>query len=131
MTAGSVEAVAAVAQAWETACRSGDTARIIDQLSDDAAIWYNFEQHVEYDRNAYAAILNESVPRFRNRHYRDLRFHFHPGGFVEQATLVGETDNGLVETPFLLVATVLDGKIAHIAEYFDTTIMHRAGLANG
>lgn len=121
MSAQDLSAVAAVARSWEAACRSRDNARIVSHLSDDAVVWYNFEQ-VEHDPRAYRDILDASAVGFRNQVYRDMRVHLHAGGFVEQATLVGETDKGTVEIPFLLVATVEGDRILRIDEYFDTTI---------
>jgi len=59
-----------------------------------------------------------------------MRVHVHAGGFVEQATLVGETKGGRVEIPFLLVATVANGKISRIEEYFDTTAQNRAAAGD-
>ena len=117
----SIEAIAAVARSWEEACRSADNARIVAHLSDDATVWYNFDRDKQHDPAAYKAILDQSVTQFWHQHYKDLRVHLHPGGFVEQATLVGETQGGVVETPFLLVAAVANGKITRIEEYFDTT----------
>ena len=122
MSAGP-EDIAALAKSWEAACRACDPERIVSHLSDDAKVWYNFDKAVEHDREAYRAILVNSAAGFRNQEYKDMRVHLHEGGFVEQATLVGETDKGVIETPFLLVATVKSGKITRIDEYFDSTIM--------
>lgn len=131
MTGAALNRVRAVAKSWEDACRSLDNSRIVAHLSDDAKVWYNYDPGREHDRESYRAILDESARSFRNQRYKDVRVHLHPGGFVEQATLEGDTDKGVVETPFLLVATVEGDKIVRIAEYFDTTIMHQAGLAGG
>lgn len=129
MSADTLESVMAVARAWEEACRSGDNARIVDLLTDDAVVWYNFQPDVHHSKAAYRAILDASDSTFTNRTYTDMRLNFHPGGFVEQATLSGDTPQGRVEIPFLLVATVAGGRISRIAEYFDSTILHQAGLA--
>lgn len=129
MTGGALDNVMAVARAWEDACRSGDNARIVDLLTDDAAVWYNFQPDVHHSKAGYRAILDASDKTFRNRSYTDMRLNFHPGGFVEQATLSGDTPQGQVEIPFLLVATVEGGRISRLAEYFDSTILHQAGLA--
>jgi ketosteroid isomerase-like protein len=118
--------VRAVAEQWEKACRAGQSGPIVDLLSDDAVVWYNFEK-VDHDREAYRAILDASYKSFRNPQYRDFRVMHHPGGFVEQATLEGETDNGVVSTPFLIVATVKDDKITRLDEYFDSTVMRQQG----
>jgi ketosteroid isomerase-like protein len=116
-----LEDVAAVARSWEAACRALDNARIVSHLSEDATVWYNFDKDKKHDRAGYRTILDQSMQQFWNQQYKDMRVHLHPGGFVEQATLVGETANGVVETPFMLVATVAGGKITKIEEYFDTT----------
>jgi ketosteroid isomerase-like protein len=121
-----LEAIGAVAKSWEAACRSRDTDRILSHLSDDGVVWYNFDP-VEHDKAAYRNILDTSKKSFRNQVYTDVRVHLHSGGFVEQATLAGETDKGVIETPFLLIATVQDDKITRIEEYFDTTIMKSLG----
>jgi len=126
-----LERVGAVAKSWEAACRSLDNDAIVSHLSDDAKVWYNFDPATEHDREAYRKILNDSAATFRNQRYEDMRVNLHPGGFVEQATLIGDTDKGEVATPFLLVATVEGDKITRVAEYFDTSIMHQAGLAGG
>ena len=125
-----LEQVEAVARQWEAACRAADNHRIVGLLTDDAKVWYNFDPTVEHDRTAYLGILDNSAKSFRNQRYQDMRVHLHPGGFVEQATLIGDTDNGVIETPFLLVATVAGDKITRIAEYFDTTVMQQAARAN-
>ena len=117
-----LSAVAAVARSWEEACRSGVTERIVAHLSDDATVWFNFEQ-VDHDRDGYRAILDASRKTFLNAGYDDFRVLTHPGGFVEQATLRGDTPSGRIETPFLLVATVTGDRISRIEEYFDSTIM--------
>ncbi|MBB3982827.1 ketosteroid isomerase-like protein [Sphingobium fontiphilum] len=129
MTGGALENLMAVARAWEDACRSGDNARIVDLLTDDAAVWYNFQPDVHHSKAGYRAILDASDKTFTKRTYTDMRLNFHPGGFVEQATLSGDTPQGQVEIPFLLVATVEGGRISRLAEYFDSTILHQAGLA--
>jgi ketosteroid isomerase-like protein len=118
-----VDQIASVAKAWEAACRSTDSERIVSLLADDATVWYNFDKDRVHDRAGYRAILDSSAKSFRNQQYKDMRVHLHASGFVEQATLVGETDKDIVETPFLLVATVRGDKIARIEEYFDTTAM--------
>ena len=118
---GILDEVAAVAQSWEAACRSLDNARIVAHLADDATIWYNFDKDKQHSPAGYKAILDQSMKQFWNQKYQDLRVHLHPGGFVEQATLVGETADGVVATPFLLVASVANGKITRIEEYFDTS----------
>ena len=131
MTQAALERVGAVAKSWEAACRSLDNARIVDHLADHAMVWYNFQPGTEHTKAAYRAMLDASAKTFSNQRYKDMRVHLHPGGFVEQATLEGDTATGVIETPFLLVATVEGDKITRIAEYFDTTIMHRAGLTTG
>src|SRR3546814_13559762 len=93
---GSVPAdVQAVAKSWESACRSLDVDRILSHLSEDATVWYNFDPETVHDRNAYRAILDNSAKGFRNQQYKDMRVHYHPGGFVEQATLQGDHDTGV------------------------------------
>ncbi|WP_068078060.1 nuclear transport factor 2 family protein [Novosphingobium lentum] len=131
MTQAALDRVGAVAKSWEAACRSLDNARIVDHLADHAVVWYNFQPDTEHPKDAYRGMLDASATTFSNQRYKDMRVHLHPGGFVEQATLVGDTAKGVIETPFLLVATVEGDKITRIAEYFDTTIMHQAGLAGG
>lgn len=130
MTQVALDRVAAVAKSWEAACRSLDNQQIVDHLSDDAVVWYNFQPDTEHSKAAYLGILETSANTFSNQRYDDMRVHLHPGGFVEQATLAGDTAKGVIEVPFLLIATVEGDKITRIAEYFDTTIMHKAGLAN-
>jgi len=124
--AADISHVQAVARSWEAACRSLDNARIVAHLSDDATVWYNFDPKAEHDRDAYKAILDNSAKSFSNQRYQDMRVHFHAGGFVEQATLVGDTDRGEISTPFLLIATVKGDKITRIEEYFDTTALNAA-----
>lgn len=113
--------VVGTAERWEAACRTGDPDTIAALLSDDAVVWYNHER-VEHGRDAYRAILADSARNFRNPRYRDFRLSLHPGGFVEQATLVGDTDDGAVATPFCLFATVTNGLITRLDEYFDTAM---------
>ena len=103
---------------------------VVANLSEDAVVWYNFMPG-EHGKAAYRDILENSKKTFYDQQYKDMRVHYHPNGFVEQATLVGQTAKGLVEIPFLLVATVKDDKIARIEEYFDSTIGHDAGLLDG
>ncbi len=122
MNASALDDIIDLSRRWEAACRSCVTDDIVGMLSDDAVVWYNYEG-VEHDRDAYRATLDSSRTSFRNVQYRDVRVMHHAGGFVEQATLVGDTDSGPIETPFLLIATVRDGKIARLDEYFDSTIM--------
>jgi ketosteroid isomerase-like protein len=131
MTAAALERVGAVARKWEAACRSLDSDRIVGCLGDNAVVWYNFQPGTKHDKAAYRDILETSKRTFYNQRYTGMRVHLHPGGFVEQATLEGDTTQGVVATPFLLVATVEGDKITRVEEYFDTSIMHQAGLANG
>jgi ketosteroid isomerase-like protein len=128
MTQAALERVAAVARSWETACGSRDNRRIVDHLAEDGVVWYNFKPDIEYSKASYLDVLESSKATFTNQRYKDMRVHLHPGGFVEQATLEGDTLKGVIETPFLLVATVEGEKITRIAQYFDTTLMHQAGL---
>ena len=123
---GGLATIKAVAESWEAVCRSTDTDRILSHISEEGTIWYNFDP-VDHGRAAYRGILDTSKQSFRNQIYKDVRVHLHSGGFVEQATLVGETDAGVVETPFLLIATVQGDRITRIEEYFDTTIMKSLG----
>jgi ketosteroid isomerase-like protein len=125
VTAWDLTAVSAVARSWEAACRSLDIDRILSHLSDDAVIWYNYE-NIEHDRDAYRMILETSVKSFWNQRYRDMRVLLHPHGFVEQATLEGDTEKGVIVTPFLVVATVAGDRITRLEEYFDSTIMRSA-----
>jgi ketosteroid isomerase-like protein len=118
--------VVQVARSWEAACRSLEADRIVSHLSEDAVVWYNFEK-VEHDRDAYRAILEASAKTFRNQRYKDMRVMFHPRGFAEQATLEGDTDRGVIATPFLVVATVAGDKITRLEEYFDSTVV-RSGV---
>ncbi len=128
MSGAALEQVRAVASSWEAACLSGDTDRIVAHLADDAAVWYNFQPQVEHSTAAYRDLLESSKAAFADRRTKDRRVHLHPGGFVEQATLEGDTQGGVIETPFLLIATVEGDRITRIAAYFDTTVMHQAGL---
>lgn len=131
MIGTALDTIAAVARNWEAACRSLDSDRILACLTEDATVWYNFQPREEHSRADYRAILENSKKTFYNQRYTKMRVHLHSGGFVEQATLEGDTANGVVETPFLLVATVRGDKIARVEEYFDTTIMHQARLGGG
>jgi ketosteroid isomerase-like protein len=117
------DAVAQVAKRWEMACRSGDAAAITALLSEDATVWYNYAADVVHDRAGYRAILEDSYKSFRNPKYRDFRVTLHPAGFIEQATLEGETDEGRISAPFCLFATVRDGEITCIEEYFDSATL--------
>lgn len=131
MSADALARVEAVARSWEAACRSLDSDRILSNLADDAVVWYNFQPQNEVSKTDYRAYLEGSKQTFYNQRYEDFRVHYHPGGFVEQATLVGDTANGVVRTPFLLIATVKGDKITRVEEYFDSTIAHDAGLLGG
>lgn len=115
-------AIRELAKRWEAACRAGDDDAIVGLLSEDAVVWYNYER-VEHDRAGYRRILEDSRQWSRNPRYGDLRVHFHDGGFVEQATLEVDTDDGSLAIPFLLIATVKNDRIVRIEEYFDSTIM--------
>lgn len=128
MTEAALMRVGAVARSWEAACDARDADRVIAHLADDAVVWYNFQPRVEHGKAAYRDLLEAGEATFANRRTRDRRVHLHSGGFVEQATLEGDTPGGVIETPFLLIATVEGDAITRIAQYFDTTVMHQAGL---
>src|SRR5262249_18803533 len=121
---GATEAVRKVARRWAKACRAGDSSAIVALLADNAVVWYNFER-IEHDRAAYKAILDEGYKTHRNPRYYDFRMSVHPGGFVEQATLLCDTDDGPVSSPFCLIAAVEGGMIARIDEYFDRSLDRR------
>lgn len=121
MSATMTTTIADVARQWEAACRAADHDRIVGLLSDDAVIWFNTEQ-VEHGRVRYREILEASAASFRDPTYRDMRVLLHETGFVEQAILVGDTDQGRIATPFCLFATVTDGRITRLDEYFDTAV---------
>lgn len=129
MTGRDTSAVAAVAKRWEQACRSGDAEAIVALLSEDATVWYNYAPDVVQDRAGYRAILEDSYKSFRTPKYLDFRVTFHRDGFIEQATLEGETDAGPISAPFCLFATVRDGQITRIEEYFDSAALRPAGQA--
>lgn len=131
MTGDALDRVGAVARSWEAACNARDIDRVVAHLTDDAVVWYNFQPRVELSKAAYRDLLEASRATFANRRTKDRRLHLHPGGFVEQATLEGDTPGGVIETPFLLIATVEGDAITRIAQYFDTTVLHQAGLVPG
>ena len=118
-----------IATSWMAACKAFDNDRILEHVSADATIWFNF-QLVDHDRAGYRKMLDDAAGYIANRHYEDLRVQRHANGFLEQATLVGEINGKTARTPFLLVATVADGKICRIEEYFDTTIVNEASKAD-
>lgn len=128
MSGDALDRVGTVARSWEAACRLGDTDRIVAHLADDAAVWYNFQPQIEHGKAAYRDMLEAGKATFANRRTTDRRVHLHPSGFVEQATLEGDTPGGVIATPFLLIATVEGDSITRIAQYFDTTVMQQAGL---
>lgn len=117
-----IAAMQAIAADWQAACASFDTDRIVGLLADDALVWFNFER-VEHDRAGYRAMLERGGQVLADRRYEEVRIHLHPGGFVEQATLVGHTADGETRVPFLLVATVRDGRISRLEEYLDGSLM--------
>jgi ketosteroid isomerase-like protein len=131
MTDATLDRIAVVARAWEAACRSLDSDRIVGCLAEEATVWYNFQPDQQHSPAEYRAILEHSKKTFYNQRYINMLVHLHPGGFVEQATLKGDTPNGVVETPFLLVATVKGDKITWIEEYFDTSIVQKTGARDG
>jgi ketosteroid isomerase-like protein len=131
LTEATLDRIAAIARGWEAACRSLDSDRIVGCLADDATVWYNFQPDQRHSPAEYRSILENSKKTFYNQRYTKMLVHLHPGGFVEQATLEGDTPNGVVETPFLLVATVKGDKITQIEEYFDTSIIQQAGARDG
>jgi ketosteroid isomerase-like protein len=128
MTQAALDAVAAVARSWEAACRALDSDRIVGHLANNAVVWFNYDPGTELDKAAYHARLEAARATFANQRYTDMRVHLHPGGFAQQATVESDTPAGVMATPFLLIATVEDGAITRIAEYSDTTGLHRAGL---
>ncbi|MDT0509712.1 hypothetical protein [Novosphingobium sp. MMS21-SN21R] len=131
MTQVALDAVAAVARSWEEACRALDSDRIVSHLADHAVVWFNYDPATELGKAAYRTRIEEGRATFANQRYTEMRVHLHPGGFAQQATLESDTPAGVIATPFLLIATVEGGAITRLAEYSDTTGLHRAGLAPG
>lgn len=120
MSADALARVAEVARSWEAACRSTVPDRIVEHLSEDAVVWYNFDKERWHSRSAYKAILEESLKSFWDQQYEDVRITVHAGGFIEQATISGTTPIGTVQASFLLVAEVSGDQITKIEEYIDT-----------
>jgi uncharacterized protein len=113
--------IEAVAAAFVAAIEEGDIDAIADHIyAPDVVVWHNIDG-VEKSSEQSCAMLRWLSATVRPIKYDDIVRQPIPGGFVERHTLRGSTPAGdTVEVPTCYVATVADGRITRLDEYFDS-----------
>ena len=96
----------------------GDEAKMRSVFAPGATFWTNFS-----DRDV---LIADSIPRWSslagtitNLHFEDVRRRGIPGGFLEQHTLCGVTEDGEMAVKGCFVGTIEDGLITRLEEYID------------
>jgi ketosteroid isomerase-like protein len=109
--------VAEVARAWVGPFLAGQRAPAA-LYADEVVTWHAATGATTPlgDRPS-GARLREAVPDLR---HEDVRLHVHADGFTLRATVVGTVSGTEHRLPVVLIATVVDGRIARFEEYADS-----------
>lgn len=109
-----------LAEQFAAALTGADMAALDACLSSDFTIWYNFSDAM-LTRDQAIAFFGEYFAAVSVR-FRDIRRLPTPDGWVQQHRVDADGPEGfeIRGMPACLVFTVSDGRIAHIAEYFDS-----------
>ena len=121
MADATLDPVLGLADRLFVAIGEGDEETVGACLADDVVVWTNFD-----DREAgrakvlpLLAWMHSSIGELR---YDIVRRELLPDGFVQQHVLRGRGPDGEeIAMPACVVATVVDGRVARMAEYTDPT----------
>ena len=111
------------------AVTAGDIEGVRACYAPDVVVWYNSDG-VAQSADENLRVLGWVIRNIRDLRYEEVRRQRTPTGFVQQHVLRGTAPNGAaLAIPACLVGTVVDGRIARLDEYLDST--HLAPLARG
>jgi ketosteroid isomerase-like protein len=112
---------AQIAEALFAALAANDAAAVRNlctpdfQLVQNGALPMNLETLLKFN-----AMVHAAVPGWG---YHDAVRAATPDGFVEEHTAGGTVPSGdVLRLPVCVVADVVDGRVAHVREYFDSAI---------
>ncbi len=109
-----------VARRLFAAIEAGDVDAIRDCYSPDAQIWHNTDR-VTKNLEHTMAIVEWMCTNLPGMKYTDPQCSVTEDGFVQRHVVVGTRPDGVtVELPCCIVATVADGRVTHLYEYFDS-----------
>jgi ketosteroid isomerase-like protein len=101
---------------------AGDLEGVGRVYHDELTAWRNHDRRTLVRKQALRVV--EILGRLRELRYEDVRIQPTPQGFVQQHVMRCLSPAGEpVEAHVCLVATVRDGRIAHIDEYMDSAQM--------
>jgi ketosteroid isomerase-like protein len=103
------------------AIEQGDMAVVRDCFAPGASIWHNTDE-IAVSTEHTLKVLSGLIARIQDRRYADRRLTIVSDGFWQQHVLTGVrvSDDVLVRLPCAIFCRVIDGKITHIDEYFDS-----------
>lgn len=108
-----------IANTLMRAVTTGDIELAQSLYAEDACLWQNLSGR-EVDRARALRTIQWLHTTVKGLAYEDVRITTTPTGFVQQHTMVGEGPGGPVRIPAVMVATIVDGKIARVDEYMDS-----------
>ena len=119
------EVTAATCRRFFDAIEQGDVEAAAAVYAPDAVIWHNTDEAAT-SREASIAVLRDIVRNLEDRRYADRRVATFATGFVQQHVLIGQMGDGTTfRLPACVVATVRDGLITRLDEYYDRQTVER------
>jgi ketosteroid isomerase-like protein len=111
------------------AIEGGDIDTIESLYHADALIWHNTDDTAKprEDTMQLVAWMIENMPPTK---YVDRHVSATEDGFVSRHyVIITDQDGGEVRLPCCMVATLSDGQITHVYEYFDSAAQSQTGIA--
>lgn len=118
-----------VAQRVFDAIEAGDIETVRSLYHPDAQIWHNTD-NVTKPREHTMELVQWLMDNLPPMQYVDRHCSATDDGFVQRHTVViTGADGGTVHLPCCVVATVSDGQITHLYEYFDSATQSQTGIS--
>lgn len=117
-----IPAASVLANRWQNISSARDVKALTKILHADAVIWSAVDKQSR-TLEQYAA--KATVHGLFQAHavMKDFRTLYQPNGFVLMATMERATADGLVDTPFCVVAEIVGDRIMRLEEYWDATTL--------
>lgn len=113
------QALEALADAFSDAYPKADVATLHSMFGPDAVVWHNWSRSAQ-PLDEHLATLEAVSANLRSMAYEKIRRHYIGDGWVQQHTVIGETQTGQTwEVEACVVFTVVDGRIQRLEEYID------------
>jgi ketosteroid isomerase-like protein len=107
-----------VEREFTRALEAGDSTSLLGLMSETSDTWFNTSQY-HLNKLELGDRMGKYRRFIRNRSFRDIQVLYHPDGFLWEATLAGETDQGPVTIPFVAVADIENEQIVRTEVYLN------------